>query len=98
MLFVDVVLEPRYKLNYVKFFKLWYGKDKGDAMSTKVQDALKRLYMERMDLKGASGSSGSGSSTSLSRDFGPSLGNASDHLKRYNTIFKQHLEDEESVE
>ena len=40
MLFFD----PRYKLKYVKFwFKIWYGKDKGDAMSSRVQDVLKRL-------------------------------------------------------
>ena len=49
LLFVVVVLDPRYRLKYVKFwFMEWYGKDKGDAMSSKVRDALKRLYMERM--------------------------------------------------
>ena len=43
MLFVAVVLDPRYRLKYVKFwFREWYGKDKGDAMSSKVRDALKR--------------------------------------------------------
>ena len=37
MLFVAVVLDPRYKLKYVQFwFKEWYEKDKGDAMSSKV--------------------------------------------------------------
>ena len=47
MLFIAVVLDPRYRLKYVKFwFREWYGKDKGDAMSSKVQVALKRLYME----------------------------------------------------
>ena len=49
MLFVVVVLNPRYRLKYVKFwFREWYGKDKGDVMSSKVRDALKRLYVERV--------------------------------------------------
>ena len=49
MLLVAVVLDPRYRLKYVKFwFREWYGKDKGDVMSSKVRDALKRLYVERV--------------------------------------------------
>ena len=60
MLFVAVVLDQRYRLKYVKFwFREWYGKDKGDAMSSKVRDALKRLYVERMGQNGALSSSGS---------------------------------------
>ena len=80
MFFVAVVFNPRYRLEYVKFwFKEWYGKDKGDAMSSKVQDA--------------SSSSTSGSGASLSRDSKPSIGNASlfDRIKSYNNRFKQHL-------
>ena len=42
MLFVAVVLDLRYRLKYVKFwFREWYEKDKGDAMSSKVRDAVK---------------------------------------------------------
>ena len=86
MLFVAVVLDPRYKLKYVKFwFREWYGKDKGDAMSSKVRDALKRLYVERVGQNGVSSSSSSGASLS-------------DRIKSYNNRFKQHLEDEDSVE
>ena len=100
MLFVAVVLNPRYRLKYVKFwFREWYGKDKGDVMSSKVWDALKRLYVERVGQNEASSSSGSGSGTSLSRDSRPSVGNASlsNHIKSYNNRFKQHLADEEIV-
>ena len=76
MLFAVVVLNLRYRLKYVKFwFREWYGKDKGDAMSSRVWDALKRLCMERMGQNGASSSSGSGSRASLSRDSEPSVGN-----------------------
>ena len=40
--FVAVVLNPMYRLKYVKFwFREWYEKDKGDAMSSKVRDAVK---------------------------------------------------------
>lgn len=57
--------------------------------------------MERMGQKEASSSSGSGSgsSASLSRDSGPSVGNASlsDRIKSSNDRFKQHLVDEDSV-
>ncbi|XP_075675034.1 zinc finger BED domain-containing protein RICESLEEPER 1-like [Castanea sativa] len=98
MLFVAVVLDPRYRLKYVKFwFREWYRKDKGDEMSSKVRDALKRLYVERVGQNGASSSSGSGAS--LSKDSMPSVGNASlsDHIKSYNNRFKQHLADEDSV-
>ena len=49
MLFGVVVLKPMYRLKYVKvWFREWYGKDKGDVMSSKVRDALKRLYVERV--------------------------------------------------
>ena len=97
MLFFD----PRYKLKYVKFwFKEWYGKDKGDAMISKVRDALKRLYMEMVSQNGVSSSSGSGSNASLSRNSRPSVSNASlfDRIKSYNNWFKQHLADEDSME
>ena len=100
MLFVAVVLNPRYRLKYVKFwFRKWYGKDKGDEMSSKVRDVLKRLYMKKVSQNGVSSSSGSGSGTSLSRDSRPSVGNASlsNHIKSYNNRFKQHLADEETV-
>ena len=101
MFFIVVVLDLRYRLKYIKFwFKEWYGKDKGDAMSFKVQDTLKRLYAERVGQNGVSSSSGSGSGTSLSRDSRPSVGNASlsNHIKSYNNRFKQHLAGENSVE
>ena len=71
-----------------------------DAMRSKVRDALKMLYMEKMGQNGVSTSSGSSSSASLSRDSRPSIGNASfsDRIKSYNNRFKQHLVDEDSVE
>ena len=99
--FVAIVLDLRYRLKYVKFwFREWYGKDKGDAMSSKVRDALKRLYVERVGQNGASSSSGSGSGASLSRDSRPSFGIASfsNRIKSYNNRFKQHLANENSVE
>ena len=99
MFFVAVVLDPRYRLKYVKFwFREWYGKDKGDAMSSKIRDALRRLYVERVGQNGASSSTGSGAS--LFRESKPSVGNASlsDRIKSYNNKFKQHLADEYSVE
>ena len=101
MLFVAIILDPRYRLKYVKFwFKEWYRKDKGDAMSSKVRDALKRLYVERVGQNEASSSSGSGSGTSLSRDSRPSVGNVSlsNRIKSYNNRFKQQLVDEDGVE
>ena len=100
-LFVVVVLDPWYRYNYVKFwFRECYGKDKGDAMSSRVWDALKRLCTKRMGQNGASSSSGSGSRASLSRDSEPSIGNASlsDRIKSYNNWFKQHLAHKDSVE
>ena len=87
------------KLKYIRFwFREWYGKDKGDAMSFRVCDVLKRLYTKKVGQNGVLSSSGSGNSASLSRDFGPSVGNAFGRFKTYNTRFKQHLADEDSVE
>ena len=61
-------------MKYKKFwFKEWYGKDKEDVISSKVQDALKRLYVERVSQNEASSYSGSGSGASLSRDSRPSV-------------------------
>ena len=54
-------------------------------MSSRVWDVLKRLYIERVDQNGISSSSGSGSSASLFRDSRPSVGNAFDCFKMYNT-------------
>ena len=56
-------------------------------MSSRVWDVLKRLYIERVDQNGTSSSSGSGSGSnaSLSRDSRPSVGNAFDCFKMYNT-------------
>ena len=88
-------------MKYVKFwFREWYGKDKWDELSSKVWNALKRLYMEQVSQNGVSSSSGSGSGASLSRNSRPSVGNVllSNHIKSYNNRFKQHLADENSVE
>ena len=101
VLFVAVVLDSRYGLKYIKFwFREWNEKDKGDAMSSKVRDALKRLYMEMVSQNGVSSSSGSGSNASLSRNSRPSVSNASlfDRIKSYNNWFKQHLVDKDSME
>ena len=90
ILFVAVVLDPRYKLKYVKFwFKEWHRKDKGDAMSSRVWDVLTKLYMGRVGQNGVLSSSSSGSSASLPRDSRLSVGNASlfDRIKSYNIGF-----------
>ena len=56
-------------------------------MSSRVWDALTKLYMERVGQDGVLSSSGS--SASLPRDFGLSVGNASlsNRIKNYNTEF-----------
>ena len=90
-----------YRLKYVKFwFREWYGKDKGDEMSSKVRDVLKRLYMKKVSQNGVSSSSGSGSVASLARDSRPSVDKVSlpDRIKSCNNRFKQHLAGENSVE
>ena len=99
MLFIAIVLDPRYKLNFVKYWiKEWYGKNKGDAISSKVWNALNRLYVERVGQNATFSSSGSGAS--LFRNSRPSVGNASLYncIKSYNNKFKQHLADENNME
>ena len=62
MLFVAIVVDPRYKLEYVKFwFKQWYDKEKDDELGLRVRNALNRL------LKYYNGSIGFSSGANASR-------------------------------
>ncbi|XP_075074840.1 zinc finger BED domain-containing protein RICESLEEPER 2-like [Nicotiana tabacum] len=56
LLFVVVVLDPRYKIKYVKFlFSKFYSSLEGKGKSTKVMDTLSRLYSHYKDsISGAS--------------------------------------------
>ena len=55
MLFVAVVVDPRYKLKYVKFwFKQLYDKEKADELGLRVREALNRLYKHYSEVIGTS--------------------------------------------
>ena len=69
MLFMAIVVDPKYKLKYVKFwFKQWYDKEKADELGLRVREILNRLY------KYYSGAMGTpcGASTSGTSEFGSS--------------------------
>ena len=45
LLFVAVVLDPRYKMKYIVYwFNKWYAKPKAESMVEKVRGAIDRLY------------------------------------------------------
>ena len=106
MLFVAVVVDPKYKLKYTKFwFKQWYDKEKIDELGLRVREVLNRLYK---NYNGATGTP-CGASASRTSEFGSSdvaamssmlsgFGSAEERMKRYNNIYKHHLADEDSVE
>ena len=96
MLFVAVVVNPRYKLKYVRFwFKQWYDKEKAGELGLRVREILNRLY------KHYSGAMGTpcGASTSGTSEFGSSdvaamssmlsgFGSTEERMKRHNNIYK----------
>nr|XP_023897923.1 zinc finger BED domain-containing protein RICESLEEPER 2-like [Quercus suber] len=98
MLFVAVVVDPRYKLKYVRFwFKQWYDKEKADELGLRVREALNRLY------KHYSGAMGTlcGVSARGTSEFGTSdvavmssmlsgFGSIEERMKRYNNIYKNN--------
>ena len=108
MLFMAIVVDPKYKLKYVKFwFKQWYDKEKADELGLRVKEALNRLYKH---YSGAIGTPfGASANASETSEFGSSdvaamssmlsgFGGAEERMKRYNNIYKQQLENEDSVE
>ena len=106
MLFVAVVVDPRYKLKYVRFwFKQWYDKEKADELGLRVREVLNRLYKHNSGAMGTPcGASASGTCEFDSGDVAvmssmlSGFGSAEERMKRYNNIYKQHLVDEDSVE
>ena len=78
MLFVTVVVDPRYKLKYVKFwFKQWYDEEKADELGLRVREVLNRLYKNYSGAMGTlCGASASGTSESSSSDIAAMSSNA----------------------
>ena len=61
LLFVAVVLDPRYKMKYIVYwFNKWYVKPKAENMVEKVRGAIYRLYVHyAIEFETASSSSAS---------------------------------------
>nr|POE71034.1 zinc finger bed domain-containing protein ricesleeper 1 [Quercus suber] len=89
MLFVAVVVDPRYKLKYVRFwFKQWYDKEKADELGLRVREVLNRLYNHYSGAMGTPcGASASGTSEFGSSDVAAkssmlsSFGSAEERMK-----------------
>lgn len=97
MLFVAVVLDPRYKLNYVKFwFKKLYDNEQVDDMVAKVRGTLDRLYEHYATKATSEGVSRQPiykpHSSQLMVDT-----NVKDVRKRLNSLYKLHLVDEDNA-
>ena len=97
MFFVAVVVDPIYKLKYVKFwFKQCCDKEKADELGLRVRDALNRLYKHHSGtMRTPCGVSASGTSESSGSDVAVMSSMLSSFV--YNTIYKQHLANEDSV-
>ena len=96
MLFVAVVLDTRYKLKYVKFwFKQFYDREQVDDMVAKVRDALDRLY-GHYATKASSGAVNEQPSYKLHSSLFMVDIDVPNHLMMLNSIYKLHLEEEDS--
>ena len=84
LLFVAVVLDPRYKMKYIIYwFNKWYAKPKAESMVEKVRGAIDRLYAQyaiEFEIASSSASiNASGSGSCVTSDFAlSSMSSASD--------------------
>ena len=103
LLFVAVVLDPRYKMKYIVYwFNKWYAKPKAESMVEKVRGDIDRLYAPYATEFEITSSSANGSSSCVTSDVASSsLSSASethDPWKSAVEEFQHHLAQEDSGE
>ena len=107
LLFVAVVLDPRYKIKYIVYwFNKWYAKPKAESMVEKVRGAIDRLYAHyAIEFETASASasvSASDSGSCVTSDVASSsMSSASDTHDPWKSIveeFQHHLAQEDNGE
>jgi hypothetical protein len=96
LLFVAVVLDPRYKMKYIVYwFNMWYAKPKAESMVEKVRGAINRLYVHYATEFETTSSGANGSSSCVTSNVvSSSMSSASDtHDPWKSTVeeFQNHL-------
>ena len=105
LLFVAVVLYPRYKMKYIIYwFNKWYAKPKAKSMVEKVRGAIDRLYAHyAIEFETASSStsviaSGSCVTSDIASSSMSSASNTHDPWKSTVEEFQHHLAQEDNGE
>ncbi|XP_075091872.1 zinc finger BED domain-containing protein RICESLEEPER 1-like [Nicotiana tabacum] len=92
LLFVVVVLDPRYKMKYVKFlFSKFYSPLEGHGKSTKVMDTLSRMYNHYKDSISGTSNENIGDQTSVSQT------DAMHSCDVWQSQWEKFLEDENNI-
>uniref|UniRef100_A0A2N9I8P7 HAT C-terminal dimerisation domain-containing protein n=1 Tax=Fagus sylvatica TaxID=28930 RepID=A0A2N9I8P7_FAGSY len=100
LLFVAVVLDPRYKMKYIVYwFNKWYVKPKAESMVEKVRGAIDRLYAHYATEFETASSGANGSSSCVTSDVvSSSMSSASDTHDPWKSAveeFQHHLAQED---
>uniref|UniRef100_A0A2N9F6B2 HAT C-terminal dimerisation domain-containing protein n=1 Tax=Fagus sylvatica TaxID=28930 RepID=A0A2N9F6B2_FAGSY len=100
LLFVTVVLDPRYKMKYIVYwFNKWYAKPKAESMVEKVRGAIDRLYAHyATEFETASLGANGSSSCVISDVVSSSMSSASDTHDPWKSAveeFQHHLAQED---
>ena len=99
MMFIVMVLDPRYKMKYLKYwFKKWYSKEKADLALKLVRDALDELYAHYAKGTELSSASGNGQVTNVSSSIESSVSFPHDPWKIASHEFVEHISTEDDNE
>ena len=99
MMFIVMVLDPRYKMKYFKYwFKKWYSKEKADLALKLVRDALDELYAHYAKGTELSSASGNGQVTNVGSSIESSVSFPHDPWKIASHEFVEHISTEDDNE
>ena len=99
MMFVVMVLDPRYKMKYLKYwFNKWYSKEMAEFALKLVRDALDKLYTNYTKGTKLSSASGNAQATNVGSSIKSSASFPYDPWKIASNEFDEHIATEDDNE